>query len=129
MTRAIVRRASSIRGASHRSRRIAIRRGLSRFAIHVALSAGAAIVLTPFFWMVSTSLKEESVLFLFPPQFIPSPVVWHNYVEAMTIVPFQLFFRNTVFVTGSAMVAETFSSALVAYSMSRLRWKGRDVNI
>ena len=52
------------------------------------LCGGAFVMTIPFLWMVSTSLKLESQIWLFPPQWIPNPVRWQNYIEAMTILPF-----------------------------------------
>lgn len=102
------------------------RRRLGAFVIHATLVTGSAIVLLPFVWMLSTSLKEPGAVFLFPPQFIPDPVVLRNYVEAMTVIPFNVFFRNTAFITFLTLIGQVLSSSIVAYSFARLRWKGRD---
>ena len=40
---------------------------------YLLIAAGAAIVLVPFLWMLSTSLKAEQQLFVYPPQWIPNP--------------------------------------------------------
>ena len=45
---------------------------------YLLLALGAALVLVPFAWMISTSLTAQSQLFIYPPQVIPSPVVWQN---------------------------------------------------
>lgn len=81
----------------------------------------------PFAWMVSTSLKEPGAVFVWPPEWIPDPVRWQNYPEALTALPFHLFFKNTLLVTSLSVIGQLFSGSLVAFSFSRLRWKGRDV--
>ena len=94
--------------------------------IHLVLITGSIIFLLPFFWMLSTSLKDPGVVFLFPPQWIPNPVVLQNYVTALTILPFGIFYRNTAFITIVALIGQLLSSSIVAYSFARLRWRGRD---
>lgn len=63
------------------------------YAILLGLSG---IVLLPVFWMVSTALKPQSEIFAFPPIWIPHPVVWSNFIDALTAQPFALFARNTL---------------------------------
>ncbi|HLH73030.1 MAG TPA: hypothetical protein VKX96_07080 [Chloroflexota bacterium] len=81
------------------SRRFA--RVFSATLIHVILLAGMILVFLPVGWALSTSLKEPGDLFLFPPIWIPNPLHWQNYVEAMTTVPFGRYFLNTALLTGS----------------------------
>ncbi len=52
----------------------------------------------PFFWLVSSSLKLEQRVFQFPPQWIPDPVRFENYVEALTYKPFHLYVKNTLII-------------------------------
>lgn len=77
--------------------------------------------------MISTSLKKRSAVFRFPPEWIPDPVLWTNYPEALTLLPFGTFFVNTVIITFLAVLGELVSSSVVAYSFARLRWKGRNL--
>ena len=107
---------------------------IRKVVIYVLLLIGAAIILIPFFWMVSPSLKSEAQLFTYPPEWIPDPLQLNNYVDAWTqlsrIAPGLTFARilgNTLFITVLAMFAEMFSAAIVAYGFARFRWKGRDV--
>src|SRR5689334_2745170 len=88
------------------------------------LVLGAAIVLVPFWWMVKTSLTAETRLFEFPSPFIPNPVVWKNYIEALTALPvsFTRFTMNTLFITVLAIFPELFTCSLVAYGFDRFRF-------
>jgi ABC-type glycerol-3-phosphate transport system permease component len=95
--------------------------------VYVALAVGGIIVSIPFVWMLSTSLKDEGSVFLYPPQWWPQPLQPQNYVQAMTVLPFALFFRNTLITTLVPLVGALFSCSLVAYSFARLRWPGRDI--
>lgn len=106
---------------------------IRRIIIYALLLTGAALVLIPFFWMISTSLKTQDQLFVRGINFIPNPAVPQNYIEVWSrlssINPNMTFWRilgNTLFITVLAMVGEIFSASLVAYGFSRFRWRGRD---
>ncbi len=98
-----------------------------RAGVYLLLALGGAIILVPFLWMLSTSLKSDSALTAYPPQWIPNPVVPGNYQEAWTSLPFDRFLLNTVFMTTLAMIAEIFTAAIVAYGFARFRFPGRNV--
>ena len=97
-----------------------------RVAVYLLLALGGAIILIPFFWMLSTSLKATSDLFAYPPRWIPQPIVPRNYVDSWTALPFTRFLLNTVFMTVLAMFAEIFTAALVAYGFARFRFPWRN---
>lgn len=103
------------------------RRAWRNGVIYLVLIVGALFFLTPFAWMVSTSLKTDAQVFSIPPEWIPVPVMWSNYVRLMSEIPFLLYLRNTVFVTVTSLTFYVASSAVVAYGFSRLRWPGREV--
>lgn len=97
-----------------------------RIIIYGLLLVGVAVVMIPFLWMISTSLKDESDLFVFPPEWIPNPIRWNNYPDAWNALPFNRFLINTLFTTILAMFAEITSAAIVAYGFARYRFPGRD---
>ena len=99
---------------------------LQKIVVYILLVGGAAVLMVPFLWMVSTSLKRPGAVFVFPPEWIPDPVVWSNYPMAWNYVPFTTFTKNTLIITLWTLLGATASSALVGYSFARLRWIGRD---
>lgn len=90
----------------------------------LALLLLGSLFAIPFLWMIVTSLKAQQDVF--NPNWIPSPIRWANYREALTAVPFGQYFLNTAIITIGSVLGSIFSSALVAYSFARLRWPGRD---
>jgi multiple sugar transport system permease protein len=104
-----------------------IRRTLGKALAYVVVTAGAIIFLVPFFWMFSSSLKPQHQIFAEPPVWIPDPVMWRNYSDAWTALPFTRFLTNTLFITTLGMFGNIFTSALVAYGFARFRFPGRDV--
>ena len=102
-------------------------RRMTLLVTYVMLALSGILVTLPFFWMVSTSLKQAEDIFRFPPEWIPDPIVWENYPRAMSKVPFGTFFVNTMEITVFAILGTLLSASIVAYSFARLRWPGRDV--
>lgn len=100
--------------------------GLSEWVVHLVLIAIGLILVSPFVWMISTSLKEEGREFVWPPEFIPDPIVFANYPAALTYMPFHLFFRNTAVITVAATVGTILTASLAAYSFARLRFPLRN---
>ena len=100
-------------------------RYLGRLLSYLVILCVGAFVSVPFIWMLSASLKDESQIFASPPIWIPSPIHWHNYPEALVLLPFGTFLTNTAIVTGAAMIGEILSCSLVAYGFARLRFPGK----
>ena len=88
---------------------------------------GAILFLAPFLWMDSTSLKDPRFTYIFPPQIIPDPVRWDNYVRVFQRLPFLKYGWNTVRMTGLCLIGHLATASLVAYGFARLRFPGRDV--
>jgi multiple sugar transport system permease protein len=99
----------------------------SRGVIHVALILTSLIFVFPLLWMLSTSLKSMDEVMVVPPRWIPSSWQWRNFIEAIAYIPFWTYTKNTVVACTLAAVGTTFSSALVAYSFTRLEWPGRNI--
>jgi len=113
-------------GAKTRSRHS--REVIFETVMHIILLAGGITFLLPFFWLVSTSLKAPGKEFSFPPQWIPNPVVWHNYPDTLFgVLPFDRFFINTFVISFLSLIGTVLSSALVAFGFARIKFVGRDV--
>jgi ABC-type glycerol-3-phosphate transport system permease component len=98
-----------------------------RALIHLVLAGGSLIMLTPFFWLISSSLKAPHQIYVFPPQWIPDPIYWSNYREVFEKVTVGRYALNTMIITVLASTGVVLSSSLAAYSFARLRFKGRDL--
>ena len=112
---------------------IRTRRSIGNVTTVLLLVLFSLFVLIPLAYMLSTSLKTEDQLFVWPMQWIPDPVVWENYIEAFRqlsrIAPGLTFWRilaNTLFITLLAMTAELIAVTLVAYGFARFRFSGRN---
>jgi len=95
---------------------------------YILVTALALLFSLPFYWMAASSLKTERQLAMVPPEWIPRPMDWHNYVEALTSPtrPFSTAFKNTVVYTLVGGLGVVVSSCMVAYGFARLDFDGRD---
>ncbi|MBI4786277.1 MAG: carbohydrate ABC transporter permease [Chloroflexi bacterium] len=100
---------------------------LGRTLIYLILAAGAFVILIPFAWTISTALKTPQQALRVPPEWIPSPVVWKNFLDAWSAKPFATFYANSLLVAALSIVGQVLSCSLVAYGFARLRFPGRDV--
>ena len=105
----------------------AVRR--KRFLIAVAdnslLIAAAIMFLAPFVFIVLTSLMTNNQAL--SPKLWPEPFRWSNYIDVFRTAPIWRYALNTTYYAVLATVGVLVSSIPVAYALSRLRWKGRDV--
>ena len=85
----------------------------------------ALLFLLPLFWMISSSLKPNYQVLEFPPRWIPDPVTWSNYPEALTYVPFGRYSLNTLFIAVTVIAGHVLSCTVVAYAFARLQAPGK----
>jgi multiple sugar transport system permease protein len=95
-----------------------------RAGSHGVLLLGAAVMLLPFVWMLSTSLKPPYELFTVPPTWIPSDFQWDTYAKAMSAGNFGRYALNSLFLALANMVTNVLLSALAGYAFARLRFPG-----
>ena len=78
----------------------------------------AFTMLMPFFWMLSTSLKDLKEVFTFPPEWIPETLLWSNYVRIFEVVPFARYFLNSLIMVVGILIGQLTISTLAAYAFS-----------
>jgi len=98
-----------------------------RLVSHAILLAGAVLMLLPFVWMLSTSLKPPYELFTVPPTWIPSQLQWDTYARAMSAGNFGRYALNSLFLGVANVVTNVLLSALAGYAFARLRFPGNNV--
>lgn len=101
--------------------------GLGKIFTYTFLSALAAVMLLPFLWMLSASLKLDKDVFRFPIQWIPEVPQWSNYAKIWTQIPFLTFFGNTAKLTVIITLLQLFTSSFAGYAFAKLQFKGKDI--
>jgi len=105
----------------------AVQERVTRWAVRLLLILVGITFMLPFYWMISTSLKPDIQLAVFPPVWVPHPLVWSNYADAITQQPFVLYLQNTVIVCTASVTGVVFSSSVCAYGFARIPWPGRNL--
>lgn len=103
---------------------------LSRKARTTALLAlillpAAFIILVPYLWMITTSLKVRGTTGL-PPYLIPNVFVWENYLKAWQAAQFLRYYLNTAIVAVAIILARILFASMAAYAFAFLKFRGRD---
>lgn len=93
---------------------------------YIVLLIVAGMMIVPFMWMVTTSLKAPGTEFGYPPQILPTQFNFDNYNTLFTNLPFFRYFVNTVIVTFFTVVGQLIICSLAAYGFARLNFMGRD---
>lgn len=94
---------------------------------YVITSFFAIFFILPFYWMVTTALKQSSQVFAIPIVWWPKPIEFNNFIKAWNSAPFGIFFKNTLIVTCTSVVGTVLASAFAAYGFARVRFPGRDL--
>jgi multiple sugar transport system permease protein len=113
----------------HRSfrKKLSKRFPLSRLIILAILIIGSVLMIAPFAFLISSSLKVETQVFEYPIRWIPHPVRWLNYVEALTNKPFFTYFKNTMVIVFFNQIAILLTASLCGYGFARIKFPGRDL--
>lgn len=93
--------------------------------MYLLIVAGAVVMVFPFIWMLSTSLKTVGAIAQMPPQIIPNPINWDNYVTIWNKVNFGRYTFNSFFLVTLEMIGALLSCALVAFGLAMYQFKMR----
>ncbi|MCD7754483.1 MAG: carbohydrate ABC transporter permease [Clostridiales bacterium] len=94
--------------------------------IYLILILVAVIMLIPFVWMLSASLKLNKDVFSFPIEWIPSNPRWQNYVDIWTKIPLLTFIKNSAKLTVIVTLLQLFTSSFAAYAFAKMQFKGKN---
>ena len=101
---------------------------IDKISIHSILIFVSLLSIFPFIWLISTSLKGVNEnIFAYPPTIIPSDFTWDNYVGVWKRVNFMGYFINSMIVAGFTVLLNLILSALAAYPLARMEFKGKKV--
>lgn len=99
---------------------------ITKVLAYLFLIFGAIVMIVPFFWMVSTSLKDSTSIFILPPEWIPAQPTLKNYEEAWEVAMLPRGFVNSTFIAVTSTVGEVFASMLAGFAFARMRFPGRN---
>mgnify|MGYP004687637341 FL=1 len=100
---------------------------IKRILLYMLILALAAVMLVPFLWMISASLKLNKDVFTYPVKWIPEKLELSNYSKIWKEIPLLLFFKNSAKLTIIITAIQVFTSSFAAYAFAKLHFKGRDL--
>lgn len=100
---------------------------LKKVVFYMLLVIGSVVMLLPFLWMLSTSLKTSGATMLLPPEWIPKDITFENFVTVTETMPMGKFFMNSIFVAITSTFFQVLICAMAGYAFARIDFKGREV--
>ena len=98
------------------------------FYTHLTLILVSLLSIFPFLWLLSTALKgPDENIFQYPPEFFPKVPTWDNFSGVWKQIPFMLYFWNSMIVAGFTVLLNLILSALAAYPLARMDFKGKKI--
>ena len=98
-----------------------------RLLKYTFLGIGASVMVLPFLWMLSTSLKLPSEVLSWPPEFIPKHVTFENFSTVFATAPFVRFFFNSVAMATTSTVFILLTSSLAGYVFAKFEFPGKNI--
>ncbi len=97
-----------------------------RLAIYLLLFLGSLVMIVPFVWMVSTSLKTNQYVLSTTPNLIPNPATFDSYTRLFELLNIGGMFLNSVIVAVLTTAGQVITSAMAAYAFARMQWRARN---
>jgi ABC-type glycerol-3-phosphate transport system permease component len=94
--------------------------------LYIGLAASSLLMLVPFCWTITTSLKMEQFVFASPPQWWPDPLVVEHYIYVLTRISFPRYLFNSLFIAIVATLGHVFFDTLAGYAFAKLHFPGRE---
>ena len=98
---------------------------VTRIATYAILLIMTFLIFVPIFWMISTSIKSEAVMFDTPIELIPSKPTLEAFQNVWREQPFLAYLRNSILVVSAATVISVSISTFAGYGISRFNFRGR----
>lgn len=106
-----------------RGRKMVVR----RVVFYIIVSVLAVFALLPFFWMLSTSLKETKALTTIPIQWLPEKPSFKSYLDLFKVFPFARSIVNSLFISMVGTVISVLSASMAAFVFGKIDFRGREI--
>lgn len=100
---------------------------LKNISLHVIIYFIAFITIVPFIWMILTSLKDMSEIFVYPPKWFPSTFKFENYTNSFNAAPFGRYYLNSLFVAIVVTLGQLITCSMAAFAFARLKFRGNKI--
>ncbi len=97
----------------------------SSLLIYAVLIFVGFFMVMPFVYMLSTSLKPANQVFLYPPRWVPDPVVWNNYLTAANRLGVGAFLNSVIFTT-TIVLGQGLVTTMGGFAFARLKFPAKN---
>ena len=95
--------------------------------VFIVLAIGSIAMLFPFVWMFLSSFKTAADIYSYPPKWIPSVWTTENFTKVFQMIPFGLYYLNTIYTTVVQTALQIGISIIAAYSLVHLDYPGKSI--
>lgn len=99
---------------------------LLKILLYILLIVSGSMMIVPFAWMLSTSLKGSGAVLTMPPQWIPSAGSFDNYRSIFELYPIGRMFFNSMLVAVLVTLGQLLTCSMAAYAFARLKFRGQN---
>lgn len=104
-------------------------RGVKEFIVHIILALVSLILAFPFLWMFTNSIKTKDEIWAMPPKLLPAVAQWINYSDALADGTFLVYMWNSAYTALIVTVVVLVNSAMFAYALTNIRFRGKTMLI
>jgi len=102
-------------------------KNLKSILTHVFIYLLAFLTFAPFLWMILTSVKDMSEIYVYPPKWFPSEFKFENYKNAFDAAPFGTYYINSLIAAVSVTIGQLITCSMAAFAFARLKFKGNNI--
>jgi multiple sugar transport system permease protein len=100
--------------------------GIGRIILYIIIIFSSCLMVLPFLWMLSSSLKPDLEVFTYPIQWIPAHPIWNNYKYIWEKANYITLFYNSTKLTSIITFLQLITCSMAAYAFSKIEFPGRD---
>lgn len=93
--------------------------------VYLVLLVVLLATVTPFYWMLNTSLQTRENVFRWPPLLLPDPVYVENYQQVFDLMPMGNALWNSIKISSLATLGTLTSCSMAAYAFAKIRFRGK----
>ncbi len=104
------------------------KRRIQKTVYYILVTVVGFLMIYPLLWMIMSSFKDTNTIFTTASSLIPEDFTLENYIngwKGFAKITFGTFFKNSTFIAVTATIGTVISSSLVAFGLSRCRFRGR----
>lgn len=102
---------------------------VQEFFVHIILALVSLTLAFPFLWMFTNSIKTKDEIWAMPPKLLPAAAQWVNYADALGDGTFLMYMWNSAYTAIIITVVALVNSAMFAYALTNIRFRGKSLLI